>query len=64
MQVNTFESLANRYEVNLQRKEAQSKRLLIEIKKPLSKAALLLISEQLKFKPLNRLSQPVCKFTQ
>lgn len=63
MQTNTSESLTNRYEVNLQSKEAQLKQLLIKIKKPLSKAAYLLISEQLKLKPLNRLSQPVCKFT-
>ena len=63
MQINTFESLTNRYKVNLQRKEAQSKRLLIEVKKPLSKAALLLISNKLKFKPLNRVSQSVRKFT-
>ena len=63
MQINTFESSTNKYEVNLQRKKAQSKRLLIEIKKPLSKAAYLLISEQLKLKPLNRLSQPMRKLT-
>jgi len=58
MQINTFESLTNKYEVNLQRKKAQSKRLLIEIKKPL-----LLISEQLKLKPLDRFSQPMRKLT-